>query len=82
MIDSDATENFILIKIIKTHKIFKQRKVSPIEFMIINKKFIFQNNGFIKFEILLIIMKIHKHRERIQFDIMKITEYNVILKIL
>ena len=59
MIDSGATGNFILIKIIKIYKIFKRRKISPIELMIINKIFIFQNNGFIKFEISPIFMKIY-----------------------
>ena len=62
MIDSGATENFILIKI---YRIFKRRKVSLIEFMIINEILIFQNNGLIKFEILLIFIKIHKHQEKI-----------------
>jgi len=61
MIDSDITNFFILIRIIKKHKIFKQRKVSPIEFIIINKIPIFQNKKLIKFETLLIIMKIHKY---------------------
>ena len=81
MIDSGVTGNFILIKIIKIIKIFKQRKVNSIELIIINKIFIFQNNGLIKFEILLIFMKIHKYQEKIQFDIIKIAEYNIILKI-
>ena len=65
MIDSGATENFILIKIIKKYGIFKQRKVSSIEFIIINKTFIFQNNGLIKFETPPIFMEIHKYQEKI-----------------
>ena len=65
MINLGATGNFILIKIIKIYRIFKRRKVNLIEFIIINKILIFQNNGLIKFEILLIFIKIHKYQERI-----------------
>ena len=65
IIDSGATGNFILIKIIKIQKIFKRRKISSVEFIIINKIFIFQNNGLIKFEILFIFMKIHQYQKKI-----------------
>ena len=65
MIDSGATGNFILIKIYKIYKIFKQRKVSPIKFIIINKIFIFQNNGLIKFEISFIFIKIYQYQKKI-----------------
>ena len=82
MIDSDVTRKFILIKIIKIRRIFKQRKASLIEFIIINGILIFQNNELIKFEIPLIFMEIHKYQEKIQFNIIKIAEYNVILGIL
>ena len=82
MIDSETTGNFILLNLIKKFKIFKQRKASPIEFIIINEILIFQNNGLIKFETLLINMKIHKYRKKIQFDIIDIAEHNIILRIL
>ena len=40
IIDSDVTGNFILIKIIKKYRISKRRKISPIEFIIIDEIFI------------------------------------------
>ena len=65
MIDSGATGNFILIRIIKIQKILKRRKISPIELIIINKIPIFQNNGLINFEIPLLPIVIHQYKEKI-----------------
>ena len=41
IINSGVTEIFILIRIIKIYRIFKRRKISPIEFRIINEISIF-----------------------------------------
>ena len=56
IIDSGVTENSILFKAVKKFKIYKQRKTSLIEFMIINSNSIFQNDEFIKFETLLLFI--------------------------
>ena len=61
--------------------ILQQRKISPIEFRIINNTPISQDGGYIRKEILPTIMKIQQHSEKIQFDIMKITDHNIVLKI-
>ena len=56
--DSGATGNFILLKIVKKFIIPQQRKISLIEFRIINDIFISQDGKYIRKEILSIIMKI------------------------
>ena len=63
MIDLNATGNFISFKIIKKFILFKRRKISPIELMIINKTPIFQNDGLIKFEIPPLLLKIYEYKE-------------------
>ena len=81
MMDLNVTKIFILLKTVKKFMIPQQGKISLIEFRIINSIFIFQNGKYIRKKTLSTIIKIQQYSEKIQFDIIKISGHNIVLKI-
>jgi hypothetical protein len=75
MLNSSAQGNFISLETIRQLNILIREKKEPYLFSIINRTIIKQDKGIIRYEIILIQIKIRKYIEEINLDIIKINNY-------
>jgi hypothetical protein len=83
IINLRAIKNFILLNIVFIFKINIKVKITPYKLLIINGKVINNNKGIVNVKINELIIKMFKgHLKFINFNIVIIRRYKVILKVL
>ncbi len=79
MIDSDVNGNFLLQRIANVLGFGKRKKKEFYDLIIVDEFLLFTDNERVKYEIYLLPVVIHKHHEKLIFDIVEMTTHDVVL---